>query len=178
MNNANMDHIAVSGKKYAIELLNPLEGISWGIKAASLFGPALGKAVAGIDFDRLQGIDLAKMDLAEVGDKARGLLVAALSACGEVDDAKATNMLTAAIKRCYTPQGEGLSNEATFNAYFREHPGDLYPLGVMALFRLVRDFFPSPPVTAIAALAKKTGRKTGQESPSPKDGKPAPSPVG
>ena len=148
MNNANISFMSVGGKRYAVDLLNPIDAISWGNRALALFGPALGKVVASIDFDELEGIDLAKMKLMEVASKLQGLVSMALASCGELKAKEVSDIMQEAIQRCYTPQNERLGNMEVFNRWFKEHPGDLYPLGVMALVYLVKDFFPSQLVTA------------------------------
>lgn len=161
MRDANIDFISVGGKRYALDLLNPLDGIAWGNRALSLFGPALGKIVNAVDFASLQDIDLVKMGLMEVGGRLQNLLSITLTSCGEMKSSEVTAIMTEAIQRCYTPQNEALADMAVFNRWFREHPGDLYPLGVSALMRLVKDFFPSLPATARGALLKKTAEKAG-----------------
>ena len=155
MNQSNISFISVGGKRYAIDLLNPIEAISWGNRALSLFGPSLGKIVNSIDFGKVQGIDLNAMGLSDVFGKLQGLIAASFSSCGEIDSEKASSLMNEALQRCYTPQNESLGDVAVFNRWFRENPGDLYPLGVMALVYLVKDFFPSQLVTAASAFQEK-----------------------
>lgn len=157
MNNTNMTFISIGSNRYAIDMLNPLDAISWGNRALALFGPALGKVVSSIDFEKLQGLDLSAMGLAEVGGKLQSFISATLASCGELKAGEATAMMTEALQRCYTPQNEPLADAAVFNRWFREHPGDLYPLGIMALVRLVKDFFPSQLATVASALGKSVG---------------------
>ena len=157
MNSTNMTFIGIGSNLYAIDMLNPMDAISWGNRALALFGPALGKVVSSIDFEKLQGLDLAAMGMAETFEKLQSLIGSALASCGELKGAEATAIMTEALQRCYTPQNESLADETVFNRWFREHPGDLYPLGVMALVRLVKDFFPSQLVTAASALGKSAG---------------------
>lgn len=154
MNSTNMTFIGIGSNRYAIDMLNPMDAIAWGNRALALFGPALGKVVSSIDFEKLQGLDLSAMGLAEVGGKMQSLISAALASCGELKAAEATAMMTDALQRCYTPQNEPLADAAVFNSWFRDHPGDLYPLGIMALVKLVKDFFPSQLATAVSALGK------------------------
>lgn len=155
MNQANMTFITVGGKRYALDLLNPIDAIAWGNRALALFGPSLGKIVNSIEFDKLQGIDLANMGLMEVAGKVQTLISMALTSCGELKAAEVSAIMTEALQRCYTPQNESLGDTAVFNKWFKEHPGDLYPLGVMALVHLVKDFFPSQLVTAASSFRKK-----------------------
>lgn len=157
MSNTNMTFIGIGSNRYAIDMLNPMDAISWGNRALALFGPALGKVVSSIDFEKLHGLDLSAMGLAEVGGKLQSLISSALASCGELKAGEATAMMTEALQRCYTPQNEPLADTTVFNGWFRQHPGDLYPLGAMALVRLVKDFFPSQLVTAASALGKSAG---------------------
>jgi hypothetical protein len=152
MNHANIAFVSVGGKRYAVDLLNPIDAISWGNRALALFGPALGKLFGSIEFDKLEGIDLEKMGLMEVAGRVQSLVSLALASCGEIKAGEVSDMMTGAVQRCYTPQNESLGDMAVFNSWFRENPGDLYPLGVMALVRLVKDFFPSQLVTAASAF--------------------------
>ena len=162
MIHANVAFIPLGGNRYAVELLNPIDAISWGNRALALFGPSLGKIVGSIDFDKIQSIDLITMGLAEVAGKLQGLVSMAFASCGELKSDAVTALMTEAIQRCYTPQNEALSDMAVFNRWFREHPGDLYPLGVMALVHLVKDFFPSRLVTAASEFQART--KAAQET--------------
>ena len=155
MKDANIAFMHVGGKRYAVDLLNPIDAIAWGNRALALFGPSLGKIVNSIEFDTIQGIDLATMGAVEVMGKLQGLVAMALASCGELKSGEVTELMTEAIKRCYTPQNEALSDMALFNRWFRENPGDLYPLGVMALVHLVKDFFPSQLVTAASGFQAK-----------------------
>lgn len=155
MNNANMVFLSVGGHRYALDLLNPLDAIAWGNRALSLFGPSLGKILGSIEFEKLQGLDFSKMGLMEVFGKLQHLGAMTLASCGELKAAEVSGIMTEAVQRCYTPQNESLADETVFNRWFREHPGDLYPLGVMALVYLVKDFFPSQLVTAASGFMTK-----------------------
>lgn len=164
MRDANLSFLTVNGRRYAVDLLNPIDAITWGNRALSLFGPSIGKIVNSIDFDALSGIDMLKMGLAEVAGKLQSLLSIMLTSCGELKAAEVSAIMTEAIQRCYTPQNESLGDMAVFNRWFKEHPGDLYPLGAMALVYLVKDFFPSQLVTAASAFQTKKNPAATEES--------------
>lgn len=104
----NLDYIEIDDRRYAIDLFNPIDAISWGSRALAVFGSALTKG----------DLSVANSD-------------------------EATKMMTEAIKRCHTPKNEPLSDMVVFNSHFREHPGDLFQLGMHAMIRLVQDFFPN-----------------------------------
>ena len=164
MHQANIAFVNMFGKRYAVDLLNPMDAISWGNRALALFGPALGKIFGAVDFDKLEGIDLEKMGLTELGGRIQGLVATMLASCGELKHGEVSGIMTEAIQRCYTPQNESLGDAVVFNRWFREHPGDLYPLGVMALVYLVKDFFPSQLVTV---ASKFQARMTAETENSP-----------
>lgn len=172
MKHLNIAPVIAGEHRYMLELLNPLEGIAWGNRALTLFGPALGKALAAVDFKALEGLDLTQDGLVEVGAKMQGMLISSFSSLGELDSEKVTAIMTEAIQRCYTPENESLVDQTVFNRWFREYPGDLYPLGVMALYHLVKDFFPKQLVTGASAFLAKTNTTPDSQSPSHSDGRP------
>ena len=114
MQNANLDFLDVNGKRYPIDLFNPMEAITFGGRAMAVLGPLL--AV-----------------------KNEDTLAAAVT---KIDGEAGARLMTEALQRCYTPQNERLSDMAVFNSYFRKNPKDMFPLGLEALKRLVDDFFP------------------------------------
>ena len=161
MNNANIAFLSVGGKRYAVELLNPIDAIAWGNRVLALFGPALGKIVGVIDFEKLEGIDLSNMGVMKVAGKLQSLVSMTLASCGELKAKEVSDIMQEVIQRCYTPRNESLGDMAVFNRWFKEHQGDLYPLGIMALVYLVKDFFPSQLVTAASAFqARLTSAET------------------
>lgn len=155
MNNANISFVMLGKHKYAMDLLNPIEAIGWGNRALSLFGPSLGKIFESIDFKGMEELELDKTGLAGLAAKLQGLIGKTLASCGELKSEEVSAMMNEAIKRCYTPQNEPLGDEAVFNRWFREHPGDLYPLGCMALVHLVKGFFPKQLVTNASEFLSK-----------------------
>lgn len=174
MNNANITCIAVGKNRYAVDKLNPMEAFEWGPRALSLFGPSLGKIVASLEVDKLSDLKLESMGLTEIAASLQKLLAMSMSSCGELKSAEVVALLREAVQRCYTPHNESLADMAVFNRWFQEHPGDLFPLGGMALVYLVKDFFPSQLVTAASAFLTKKSTTAGTASTSPRDGKDAP----
>jgi len=147
-NQANMTFVSVGGKKYAVDLLNPLEALAWGPRVVALLGPSIGKVLSSTDFEALKGIDLAKQGIMEAAGKLQNPLGALFACLGELKPEQVTALLNETLQHCYTPQNESLADQSVFNRWFKEYPGDMYPLGVMALVHLVKDFFPSQLVTA------------------------------
>ena len=142
MNYANMDSITVNNRKYSIDLLNPMEAIAWSSRAASLFLPLLEQVAAGIDWKGLAGLDLEDKNSAALMEKLQGAAAAIFGSCGKIKSKETSDMMNEAIQRCYTPENEPLANMEVYNRHFREYPEDLLILGMMAIGRLVRDFFP------------------------------------
>ncbi len=153
---SNIDVIYVGERQYAVELLNPLDGIELGGRALTLFGPFLGKLLAGGNLEALAALNFEKVDPENGGPELRALLGTMLQACGDLGGRAATDMLVEVIRRCYTPENEPLDDAAAFNNWFKRYPGDMFPLGFAALRRLVRDFFTSPLVTATSGLLTTT----------------------
>ena len=59
-----------------------------------------------------------------------------------MDVDKVSLLVEEAHRRCYTPQNEALRDEVVFNRWFMEHPDQLYGAGLLAVWHLVKDFFP------------------------------------
>lgn len=154
MNAANMRQFRVGNNQYAIDLLNPLEAITWGNRVMALLGPAIGNIVVSVDFETISGIDLRKMEMSEVFGKWQPVIATAMASCGAVRADDISRLMAEATQRCHTPRNEALSDAAVFNSWFRENPGDIYPVGVMAIYHLVKDFFPSQLVTVASRFAK------------------------
>lgn len=141
MSDTGIGTFTVGSHAYKFEELAPTDALRFGVKVTKSLGPALAK-------------------LGEAATNAAGKtdpkeLVAAFGpALGMVDDAVLEELLRTAMQRVYTPQNESLSNEAVFNAWFREHKEDLFPVGLYALYHLTKDFFPKALATAVNHFQK------------------------
>jgi len=147
--------IIIGDNRYAIDKLPPFQAIEWGNRILSVLGPTIGGVMEAISDD---------------GNPA----AAFQGAFGQYKSAEASQIMRDAMKRCYTPQNESLGNEAVFNSWFREHSGDLFHLGVMAVWELTRDFLPKQLITFATAFRTRMQSKAAQGSPSPMDGKQEP----
>lgn len=174
MRDMNLDTITLGPHRYALEKLNPMDAFEWGPRALALFGPSLGKILESVNMDALTGLDFKSMSLADVAGKVQSLVASTMTSCGELKCAEVSAMLRDAVQRCYTPENESLADMAVFNRWFRDHPGDLFPLGALALVHLVKDFFPSQLVTGLIGFLKKAQQTQATASASPTDGKAAP----
>ena len=114
MNVSGLGSFSLDGVIYRFEALNPLEAVRFGNRVFKVFGPAAGE----------------------------GMLAALAPALSEVDDDKVSLLIEEALRRCYTPQNEALRDEVVFNRWFMEHPDQLYGAGLLAVWHLVKDFFP------------------------------------
>ncbi len=128
MNHTGLGSFSLDGVIYRFEALNPLEAVRFGNRVFKVFGPALLSLAA------------AKKDGAETAGE--GVLAALAPALSEVDDDKVSLLIEEALRRCYTPQNEALRDEVVFNRWFMEHPDQLYGAGLLAVWHLVKDFFP------------------------------------
>ncbi len=127
MNHTGLGSFSLDGVMYRFETLNPLEAVRFGNRVFKVFGPALLSLAA------------AKNDGEAAGE---GVLAALAPALSGFDDDKVSLLIEEALRRCYTPQNEALRDEVVFNRWFMEHPDQLYGAGLLAVWHLVKDFFP------------------------------------
>lgn len=154
MNTTGIAYITVGGNRYAIEKLAPLEAVTWGNRVFALIAPALG-------------------DLFDDSVSRSAGFRAVFSA---YDSEAVSRLMTDALRHCYTPGNEPLSNEAVFNTWFRAHPGDLYELGLLAVWELARDFLPSRFASMANLFQGQMQSMAGTVFPSQAGGKQEPSP--
>ncbi len=128
MNHTGLGSFSLDGVMYRFETLNPLEAVRFGNRGVKVFGPALLSLAA------------AKKDDGEAAGE--GVLAALAPALSGFDDDKVSLLIEEALRRCYTPQNEALRDEVVFNRWFMEHPDQLYGAGLLAVWHLVKDFFP------------------------------------
>ena len=128
MNHTGLGSFSLDGIMYRFETLNPLEAVRFGNRVFKVFGPALLSLAA------------AKKDDGEAAGE--GVLAALAPALSGFDDDKVSLLIEEALRRCYTPQNEALRDEVVFNRWFMEHPDQLYGAGLLAVWHLVKDFFP------------------------------------
>ena len=128
MNHTGLGSFSLDDVMYRFETLNPLEAVRFGNRVFKVFGPALLSLAA------------AKKDDGEAAGE--GVLAALAPALSGFDDDKVSLLIEEALRRCYTPQNEALRDEVVFNRWFMEHPDQLYGAGLLAVWHLVKDFFP------------------------------------
>lgn len=136
MQEANLSFITVNTRRYAIDKLNPLDAVAWGNRVISAIGPSFGGLADAFNEDKNMPASFAK-------------------ALSSFNHEEVTKLLQDAYQHVYTPENESLADMAVFNAWFRKYPGDLYQVGVMAVYELVKDFFPSQLATAASAFQEK-----------------------
>lgn len=128
--------IKIGDNIYTCNMLNPMDALEFGMRAVAVVSPALNGIV---EASKTEGDPLRVVtELAKV-----------------LKDKEATPLLKEALAQCFTPTNKSLGDEVEFNRWFREHPGDLFHLGALALYHLVKDFFPSQLATMASAMASK-----------------------
>ena len=128
--------IKIEDRVYPCQRFNPMDGMEYGAKIAGLIAPV---------FTSLSG-DNTKDGIAALSTLSRDPLL--------------TPMLKQALGQCFTPQNESLGNEAVFNSWFQKHPGDMFELGIKAVWALVEDFLPSPLAMTAKGLQEKLSHAT------------------
>ncbi len=139
-----MKKIAIEERVYTLTPFNPMEGMEFGTAVLGIVAPALGGIIESVK---------------EAGDPDK--VGAALAA--SLKDKEIPNLMKRAIGQCFTPQNENLADAATFNKWFIEYPGDMFHLGVKAIWELTKDFFPKPLVTAASGSIAKLAKAPGME---------------
>ena len=121
---AEFVRIKIGENVYTCNKLNPMDALEFGMRALAVLSPA----VSGIIEAHKEGGDPLKV----FNDISKAL-----------KDKDATPLLKEAIAQCFTPQNQDLGDVVEFNRWFSEHPGEMFHLGALALYHLVKDFFPS-----------------------------------
>lgn len=119
---------SVNNKKFMYQPLSPLEALPFCMRVGKAAMPVMGA--------------LASFDGATIGS-----LLKNISVLDALDPEAMSKLSMEALKRCITPDGKELSNEAVFNLYFSEHPDELLQAGVTAMIMLSKDFFPKELLT-------------------------------
>ena len=120
--------IKIEERVYSVQKFNPMDGMEYGVKLAAMVAPALGGLMAAEESKKKGDADYGKLG----ADFARS-----------IKDPDLMPMFKKAFGQCWTPENESLGDEAVFNKWFQQHPGDMFELGGRAAFLLSRDFFPS-----------------------------------
>lgn len=115
-----LNKFTVNDHVYKYRALNPMDALDYGSRVAKIVAPAL----AG-------GADLSK----------------ALSS--GLDGKEVSALIKEALGYCYTPESEALDNEAVFNAWFTQHPDELFEAGIKAVYNLVTPFLPKALLTIV-----------------------------
>ena len=125
-----LTRIKIEDRVYSVMRFNPMDGMEFGTKLLSVIAPSMG------------GIVEATKEGGDPGKVGAQLAYA-------LKDPSLTPLLRQAFKQCFTPQNESLEDEAVFNKWFAQHPGDMFSLGAQAMWVLVKDFLPSQLTTIV-----------------------------
>jgi len=118
-----MKTITVGKTSYKVEPFTPKEAIPFGLKVAKILGPTLAGVVdKGTLEERLTNV---------------------INRVGNIDESAVESLMNMAYSRVYTPENECLDNEASFNAWFKDHRDELFECGFKAIMALATDFLPA-----------------------------------
>lgn len=97
---------------------------------------------------------LNPMDALDYGSRVARIVAPALAGGADLSKALSSGVeVSALIKEalgyCYTPESEALDNEAVFNAWFTQHPDELFEAGIKAVYNLVTPFLPKALLTVV-----------------------------
>ena len=163
--------IKIEDRIYSAQRFNPIDGLTFGLKAAALITPAIGGLIA-IFKDSVNGEALSATESTEEMKQAAIEKAWEKLANGDdlekigVDLAKIlkdpdlTPLMRQAFCQCFTPGNESLADEAVFSRHFIKFPGDMFVLGARAVWALAKDFFPSPLATIASGLPTKLQEMT------------------
>ena len=110
---------------YKVEPFAPREAISFGLKTAKVIGPLFAGVIGGEEESNEQ----QRMDK----------IFAALKS---IEEAQVEEIMMQAFARAFSPKGEPFDNEANFNAWFKDHKGEMFEAGLRSIIALAEDFLP------------------------------------
>lgn len=136
--------VEVGGSRYSVQKMNPMDALDFGVRVMTVVSPALGGIMEAVK---------------EGGSAERDLPAFFSSLQSALSGGNAAAILKEALRRCFTPQNEGLADDVVFDKWFREHPGDMFPLAARAVWELVKDFLPPTLITRAAGISSKPAAK-------------------
>lgn len=128
MNVNGIKTFCVNDHTYSVEDLPPAQALSFGLKAATVLGPILGKLCAIADS---KDVSTNQQILEVLGESL-----------GKLDDAKLKELCDTALSHCFTPENKPLSDTGEYDRWFSLNKGDLLVVAIRAVFMLSKDFFP------------------------------------
>lgn len=128
--NSGIKTFKVGKSVYSVEVLSPMEAIDFGFRVAAIAAPLM---TFGATTEALH---------VKNGEGTVALTQELVKALGAMNPKDVAELAREGLSHCFTPNNEPLSNPATFNSWFQEHPDELYVAGIQAVVSLVKDFFP------------------------------------
>lgn len=128
MNVSGLKTFCVNDNQYSVEDLPPAQALSFGLKAATVLGPILGKLCAIADS---KDVSTNQQVLEVLGESI-----------GKLDDAKLKELCDTALSHCFTPENKSLADTGEYDRWFSTHKSDLLVVAIRAVFLLSKDFFP------------------------------------
>ena len=128
MNVNGIKTFCVNDNTYSVEDLPPAQALSFGLKAATVLGPILGKLCVIADS---KDVSTNQQVLEVLGESL-----------GQLDDVKLKELCDTALSHCFTPENKPLADTGEYDRWFSMHKGDLLIVAIRAVFMLSKDFFP------------------------------------
>jgi hypothetical protein len=118
----------VNGNEYAVQMMDPVSGFRFGVRAATALSPiltVLGKAV-------MAG-----------GGQASVIEILAAFQDAKLDGPQMTALAEESWQFLILPNNELGKNLLKFQEWFNEHPEDMFAVSALAVWKQVEDFFPA-----------------------------------
>jgi len=147
----------IEGRKYALFPMPPMNSVYYGPKVVQ----SLSQCISGVDLAAV----VAAAESSE--SKAESLGMELLKMLPNLDAKVFSDLMMEAMQfEVSCPSGK-LSVESIFNQWFTDHPGDLFPVGIWAIWEHSKDYwlksgagFQSVLGVGLPSESPKTGKQT------------------
>jgi hypothetical protein len=131
----------VNGNEYAVDMMNPTVAFKYGITVGIALAPVMGGVISAIKGEA------TSEDLVEI---FRGASLADAKKVFEITDI--------AWQQVTLPDRNPAKNQMAIEAWFAEHPRDMFQVAALSVWKLVEDFF-SPELITPAKPSASSGPK-------------------
>jgi hypothetical protein len=149
-------HFTVNDSDYAVESLTPNVAHRFGLKVAAVAAPIMPLLIQAASSQSSPGAAFIR---AVMG--------------ADLDADKIESLCEEARRYLILPDNTPAKQAGAFDAWFTDHPRDMYQVSLTAVWKLVEDFFPSFQLTTGTEPPSNT--RPGSPSAFPTDGKAPPS---
>lgn len=124
---SNGSKLVLEDRKYELTRMHPIKAVPFGMRVAKLFSGALGAGLAqGMDQDKMLDVLTNAAQKLDPDDCSKLIMDAlAYEVWATTNDGKKTGKL---------------DNQVYFNDWFKLYPGDMYPVGIWAIWEHSKDF--------------------------------------